>query len=165
MSVSLLGWLFALGVAVHNAEEAWLLPTWSRRPRRWLAGASPRSFRFAALMLSVAVLAAAWMACAGGPRSVGAYLIAGCALAMVLNVVIPHAAASLMLRTYAPGTATAVLLNLPLGSWLIYRSLTEGYVAPFVFVLSGPATVLAIMASIPLLLAAGNKLGALMPAR
>lgn len=165
MGMTLLGWLFALGVAVHNAEEAWLLPGWSRRPRRWFAAVTARSFRCSALLLTVAVLAAAWLAGAGGPRSVGAYLIAGCALAMVLNVFIPHVATSLVLRSYAPGTASALLLNLPLGGWLLYRSLADGYVVPSVFALAGPAIVLGLLASLPLLIVATGKLGAAWPAR
>jgi hypothetical protein len=104
------------------------------------------------------VLLAAALASIGGPRSFGAYFIAGYALAMVLNVVIPHLAATITLHTYAPGTATALLLNLPLGGWLVYRSLLEGYVEPTLFAVFGPITVLSIVASIPLLFAAGRKL-------
>ncbi|MBD8871958.1 HXXEE domain-containing protein [Rhodanobacter sp. DHB23] len=144
MSLPLLGWLFALGVVAHNAEEAWLLPSWPGRPRfRWAAvDAGP--FRFAAAVLSLAALLAAWLAGVGGAHSVGAYLIAGYAAAMVLNVFLPHLAATVALRAYAPGTATALLFNLPLGGWLVYRSLAEHRVEPSVFAVSGPLTVLGI---------------------
>ena len=158
MSLSLLGWLFALGVVAHNAEEALFLPAWSARAGRWHAQVGAPPFRFAVAVLSAAVLLAAWLASVGGPRSFGAYFLAGYALAMVLNVFVPHLAATVALRSYAPGTATALLFNLPLGGWLVYRSLAERYVESSVFVISGPATVLGIIASIPLLFAAGRKL-------
>ncbi|MGC1175803.1 HXXEE domain-containing protein [Polaromonas sp.] len=158
MSLSLLGWLFALGVVVHNVEEAWLLPAWSARAGRWHVRVTPAVFRFAVTVLSVAVLAAAWLASSGGPRSFGAYFIAGYALAMALNALVPHLVATLALRRYAPGTATGVLLNLPLGSWLVCRSLAEAYVDPAVFAVAGPATVFILLASIPLLFAVGRKL-------
>jgi hypothetical protein len=157
VSLSLLGWLFAFGVVVHNAEEALLLPSWSERAGRWHPRVASKEFRFAVAVLSVVVLLAAALASIGGPRSFGAYFVAGCALAMALNVVIPHLAATIALRTYAPGTATALLLNLPLGGWLVYRSLLEGYVEPTLFAVTGPLTVLSIVASIPLLFAAGRK--------
>lgn len=158
MSLSLLGWLFAFGVVVHNAEEALFLPAWSALAGRWHAPVGATPFRFAVAVLSAAVLLAAWLASAGGPQSFGAYFLTGYALAMVLNVLVPHLAATVALRSYAPGTATAALLNLPLGGWLVYRSLAERYVEPSMFVVSGPATVLGIVASIPLLFALGRKL-------
>jgi len=54
--------------------------------------------------------------------------------------------------------AEEALLNLPLSGWLVYRSLAERYVEPSVFVVSGPATVLGTVASIPLLFTIGRKL-------
>ena len=77
---------------------------------------------------------------------------------MVLNVLFPHVLATVALHSYAPGTATAVLCNLPLGGYLVYRSLTEGYVEQTTFALAGPSTVIGIIASIPILFSIGNKL-------
>lgn len=45
---------------------------------------------------------------------------------MLLNVFISHVAATIALRSYAPGTATALLFNLPLGGWFLYRSVSYG---------------------------------------
>jgi hypothetical protein len=158
MSLSVLGWLFALGVVIHNTEEALFLPAWSVRAGHWPRAVTAVAFRFAVTVLSAAVLLAAWFASSGGSQSLGAYILAVYALAMVLNVFIPHVAASVALRSYAPGTGTALLFNLPLGGWLIYRYLADGYVKPSVFLISGPVTVLVIVAAIPLLFYVGKKL-------
>jgi len=158
MSLSLLGWLFAIGVLVHNAEEALLLPAWSLSAGRWHAPVVSGVFRFAVAVLTVLVFVAAWLAAVGGSGSLGAYFITGYALAMLLNVFIPHLTATIVLRRYAPGTTTALLFNLPLGGCLVYRALTEGYVNSTVFAVSGPLIVLGILASIPLLFAIGGKL-------
>lgn len=158
MSFSLLGWLFALGVVIHNTEEALLIPAWSRRAGRWHVPVDVFPFRFTVVVLSTAVIVAAWLSSLSGAHSFGAYFLTGYALAMVLNVLFPHVLASIALRSYAPGTATALLLNLPLGGCLVYRSLTEGYVEQSVFSVSGPVTVLGITASIPLLFVVGKKL-------
>ena len=158
MSLSFLGWLFALGVVIHNVEEALFLPAWSLCAGRWPRAVSAVAFRFAVTVLSMAVLIAAWFASTGGSQSIGAYFLVGYALAMVLNVFIPHVAASIVLRSYAPGTGTALLFNLPLGGWLIYRYLAEGYLKPPVFLFSGPVTVLAIVATIPVLFYVDKKL-------
>jgi len=157
MSLSLLGWLFALGVIAHNTEEAIFLPAWSASAGRWYFNVSAGAFRFGAVVLSIAVLVAAQLASMGGAKSFGAYFISGYALAMALNAFVPHVIATFALRVYAPGTATALLLNLPLGGWLVYRSLVEGYLEPKVFAVTGPVTVVCIVASIPLLFAIGAK--------
>jgi hypothetical protein len=158
MSLSLLGWLFAFGVVAHNAEEAWLLPDWPKRSIRWRV--SPRVFRAGALVLSLLAVLAAWLAEVGGRHSFGAYLLAGYALAMVLNVLAPHVIACLVTRSYAPGTVTAVLFNLPLGGWLIHRSLVDGAIEPAVFAWSGPLVVLGLLAFVPALFALDGKPGA-----
>lgn len=158
MSFSLLGWLFALGVVIHNTEEALFLPAWSTRAGRWHVQIGAFPFRFAVVVLSIAVIFAAWLSSIGGAHSFGAYFLTGYALAMVLNVLFPHVLATVALHSYAPGTATAVLFNLPLGGYLVYRSLADGYVDQTTFALAGPATVVGIIASIPILFAIGNEL-------
>jgi hypothetical protein len=156
--ISVLGWLFALGVLAHNAEEALFLPQWSASAGLWHPLVAAAEFQFAAAVLSLVVILCAWAASTGGARSLGAYLLAGCALAMVLNVFIPHVLATLWLRTYVPGTATALAFNLPLGGWLLWRAITEKFVQPSVFAWSGPLTVITIVASVPALFATGRYL-------
>ncbi len=158
MSISLLGWMFAIGVLLHNIEEAMFLPVWSTRAGRWHVQVGAFPFRFAVAVLSVAVICAAWLSSVGGTRSFGAYFLTGYALAMVLNVLFPHVLATVALKSYAPGTATEVFFNLPLGGYFVYRSLSEGYVDQEIFAFSGPATVFSIITSIPILFAAGKKL-------
>ena len=158
MRISVLGWLFALGVLAHNAEEALLLPKWSASAGGWHPLVGAVEFQFAVAILSLIVVLCAWAASTGGARSLGAYLLTGYALAMLLNVFFPHVLASLVLRTYVPGTATALAFNLPLGGWLLWRAITEKFVQPSVFAWSGPLTVVALIASVPVLFATGRYL-------
>jgi hypothetical protein len=115
-------------------------------------------FRFAVAALSVALVIIVAAASLAGPASLPAYMLSGYVLAMVLNVVAPHVVATIAMRRYMPGTATALLFNLPLGGLFLQRALAEGYIEPGVFVWSGPAVALAIAASIPPLFAIGRKL-------
>ncbi len=77
---------------------------------------------------------------------------------MIANVFAPHIFASLALRSYMPGTATAVLLNLPLGCLFLYRALSEGFLEPRTFVWVAPLTATGMLASIPILFALGRWL-------
>jgi hypothetical protein len=163
MTYYTLTWLFVLVVAVHNLEEGAWLPAWSQRAGRWHPPVGAPEFRFAVVVLTAAAVGAAVLAHTGGKGSVGAYLISGYALAMLLNVVFPHVLATLILREYAPGTLTALLLNLPVCTLLLEHALREHYVEARVFLWAGPLIVLAVAGAVPLLFAAGRRLPLMAP--
>jgi hypothetical protein len=151
-------WLFVLAVTLHNLEEALLLPAWSQQAGPWRYPVGAQEFGFAVTVLTAAAAVTAVAANFGGKGSVGAYLVCGYALAMLLNVLFPHMLATLVLRQYAPGTMTAVLLNLPACALLLEHALREQYVEARTFLWAGPSTVIAIVTAIPLLLAIGRRL-------
>jgi hypothetical protein len=153
MSWPVLAWLFALAVTLHNAEEAILLPVWSRKAGRWHVSVAAADFRFAVLVLTAAAFVCAWLSDHGS--TVGDYLLCGYALAMLLNVFVPHLAATIVLWRYAPGTGTALGLILPTASLLLWRGLAEGRIELARFAWAGPLTVAVILLSIPLLFALG----------
>jgi hypothetical protein len=156
MSFVAFTWIFVLVVAAHNLEEAIWLPAWSRTVVRWHQAVGNTEFRFAVIVMTLVAIISAWLATVQGRASLGAYLVAGYALAMLLNVLFPHVVASLVLRRYMPGTATAVLLNLPVTIGLLGRAFREGYVEPRAFLIFGPMVVIGMVASIPLLFRIGR---------
>ena len=158
MTLAELGWLFTLGVLVHNAEEAVWLPAWSVQAGRWHAPVGAGEFRFAVGVLTLFFVLAAAGASMGGAGSFPAYLMAGCVLTMVLNVVFPHLLATVFMRKYMPGTATALLLTLPLGSLYLKEAITGHHIDPGVFVWAGPLTAVLVAASLPLLFMLGRKI-------
>jgi len=157
MSLIGLSCLFTLGVLAHNTEEALFLPAWSRTAGRWHAPVGRREFIFAVAVLSILLVALAAAALSSQPRSVWAYAFSGYVFAMVANVIVPHAAGTLALRRYMPGTATALLFNLPLGILFLREAISQGFVAWRTLMWVAPATAIAIVASIPLLFAIGRK--------
>jgi hypothetical protein len=154
MRFETLAWAFAVAVTVHNLEEALFLPNWSRRAGRWHVPVGASEFRFAVTVLTLLAYLCAALATAGS--SVGDYLLCGYALAMALNALVPHLAATVALRQYAPGTATAVLLNLPIAVATLTEARSENRIAWPTFIWAGPLIVLAIVAAIPLLFALGR---------
>jgi len=158
MNFITLAWLFALAITIHNLEEAIWLPGWSQNAGRWHRRVDAGEFRFAVSVLTVLAYMAAALTAVSGKDSAGAYLIAGYALAMLLNVVFPHVVATVVLRRYAPGTATALLLNLPVTALLLNQAFHEEYIHLRKFAWMGPLVVVCIMASIPLLFALGRRI-------
>ena len=157
MDFPLLSWLFAVAITLHNLEEALWLPGWSQSAGRWHHPVGAREFRFAVGVLTALAYVAAYLSVVSGKETLGAYFIAGYALAMLLNVFFPHLLATLIMRRYAPGTATALLLNLPVTLLLLYQGVLQGYIRLSTFVWAGPLVVAAILGTIPLLFAIGRR--------
>ncbi|MGV8081126.1 MAG: HXXEE domain-containing protein [Syntrophales bacterium] len=153
-------WLFPVAVTVHNLEEAVLLPAWSQRAGRWHRPVEPFAFRFAVAVLTVLAYAATAWSAAGGAESIGAYLLSGYALAMLLNVFLPHLLATVALRRYVPGLATALLCNLPVTAGLLQAAFAEGYVKLPTFAYYAVPVCLGLVASIPFLFAVGRRIKA-----
>jgi hypothetical protein len=150
-------------VTVHNVEEGLFLPEWSRGVGRFQTPVGAFEFRFAVAALTLAAYVCAALATAGS--AFGAYLVCGYALAMAANAFVPHLVATLALRRYAPGTATGLLLNLPIGVALIAAAAAEGRIAWPTFVWAGPMTMVALVATIPVLFALGRALAKRLDAR
>lgn len=154
-----LSWAFAVAVTIHNLEEALFLPRWSREAGRWHPPVGVGEFRFAVAILTLFAFAAACWAAFGPPGGVGAYLVSGYALAMALNVIFPHLAATVAMRRYVPGTVTAVSLILPTTTLLLHQALAQGYIELSLFVYVGPGITVGIVLSIPLLFMVGRRVG------
>ena len=159
-----LAWLFVAGLALHNLEEAIWLPAWSVNAAPWHPPVAPFQFGVAVVALTVAAAASVLLVRLGGRRSLGAYLVTGYALAMLLNVAFPHLLATIALRSYMPGTATAVLFNLPVTALLVRAAFREGYVERRKLLWAGPLVVGGLMLAIPVLLAAGAEIERLLEA-
>jgi hypothetical protein len=129
MSFQNLLWLFPIVILLHNMEEAIWFPGWSKRADRWHAPVAPGAFRFAAVILTVLAFAVTWLSAESGKQSVWTYLAFGYMAAMLANVLVPHIAVTVAMRSYMPGVATAVALNLPVLSLLVVLALREGYVS------------------------------------
>jgi hypothetical protein len=159
MTFGNLEWLFPIVITIHNAEEAIWLPGWSRRAGRWYAPVAPGVFRFAAAVLTVLAFAITWLSARSGQQTFWTYLAFGYMAAMLANVLIPHVAATLVMRRYMPGVATAVALNLPVLSLLVVLALKEGYVSGWRAAEYSVGVTGLLVLSIPVLFKLGALLG------
>jgi len=156
MSFSVLTWAFVVAVTIHNLEEALYLPKWSRAAGRFHHPVGATEFRFAVIILTA--LAAACAIAASARSVVGLYLLCGFALAMALNVFVPHVAATIVLRRYMPGTATGLLVVLPVCSLLLRAAFHARLIEAKTFAWSAPLVVIVIVGMIPPLFWIGRNL-------
>jgi hypothetical protein len=123
-------WLFPIAVTLHNSEEAVCMPKWIAVHSKRLP-VSPAATRiwFGLLLLTLAAFAVTYLSAQKGKRSMWTYLLFGYAVAMLVNVFIPHVPATLIFGEYTPGIVTAVLINLPIMSILLLKAVREQWVS------------------------------------
>jgi hypothetical protein len=129
MSFQHLEWLFPLVITLHNAEESLWFPVWSRRAGRWYDPVAPGVFRFAVVILTLLAYLVTGLSFISGKQTVWTYLAFGSMAVTLVNVLIPHILASVVTRSYMPGLATGLALNLPVLSLLVVLAVRQGYVS------------------------------------
>jgi len=136
------------------------MPEWTaQHAAQWpLSPPGAGEIRFALLVLTVAAFAVTYRSVRKGPKSVWAYLLFGCVVTMLANVVIPHVPASVVYRSYTPGVVTAVLINLPVMGVLAMRAVREHWVEGWRAAAFAVAVPLAILSSIATLLVVGRAI-------
>ncbi len=120
-------WLFPIALTLHNLEEAVWFPVWSQHAGFWHSPVGASEFRIGLIILTLMGYGVTYWSFRGGAESMGSYLLAGFAFAMLLNVIY-HLAATVGLREYAAGVVTAVLINLPVMSYLLLRMFRQHWV-------------------------------------
>lgn len=116
---------FLLSFTFHNIEEALWLPQWSRFAARFHKQVSRNEFLFGLISVTVFGYLLTLARLTWNVDAVR-YLYLGFILMMCVNAVFPHLLATIVLKRYAPGTLTGLLLNLPAGI-LILGSSVNGY--------------------------------------
>ena len=124
-----LQWLFPIAITAHNLEEGAWLPGFVAAHRSELPWTiAPVEFRFALVVLTAAAWVITYLSWRTGPKTLWAHLLFGYIVAMLVNVVVPHIPAAIIFRGYAPGVVTAVVINLPVLTFLSVRAIKDGYV-------------------------------------
>lgn len=136
LSYRALQWMVAGFVLLHNLEEALTIPAYAPEVRGRLAGRVPDamlaalddlgwlypSLVGATLLPAVVVL----IATTGQPSRGKAWAVVFVQSLFFANVFIPHVPAAAVLSGYAPGLATAILINLPYSIYFFRRSVRDG---------------------------------------
>jgi hypothetical protein len=152
-------WLFPVAVTLHNLEEAIWLPGWVAEHANQLPYvAGPAAFRFAAAVLTVAAYVITYLSVHHGRENLWTYLWFGYVVTMLANVFIPHVPAALIFRSYAPGLVTAVVVNLPVMTFLLVHALRYGYASGRKAVVFAVVMPVGIVAMVPILFVVGKLL-------
>ena len=127
--------LFLLGFSLHNLEEALWLPQWSKHARKYHKEVSPSEFTFAVIIVTAIGYLLTFQYFIFAPSSsLSRYAYLGFILMMVANVIFPHLIATMVLKKYAPGTITGIMLNAPIGIYILIKGINGSDELVFVII-------------------------------
>ena len=156
-------YLFPIAFTVHNLEEVVFdLPGWSERAGLFHPVVGTFEFVFAVVVITIIGYLFTYLAVKHGKGSTAAYLLFCLILVVDINVFFPHLLATIATKSLAPGTVSAVLVNLPLCTYLIVRGVREGYVEMKRFLLIFPLFIIASVLTIAALFFIGKSMEGLL---
>ncbi|WP_102691783.1 HXXEE domain-containing protein [Rummeliibacillus pycnus] len=116
-----IGIFFCLAITLHNLEEAIWLPKWSQNASKFQKSVSPREFHFAVIVITLLGYLSAFMYTYFPENSIAKWIFIGFLGSMILNALVPHFMATIIMKQYAPGLITGILLNIPINSFIIRK--------------------------------------------
>lgn len=150
--------LFLLGFSLHNIEEAIWLPSWSKNAGKFHPPVKQNEFMFAIVIVTMlGYLGTFQFFIFQGVSNISKSIYLGFILMMVLNSIFPHLVATIYFKRYAPGTITALFLNLPIGLYLILTHLKTRQDL-FYMVISAIIMIVLFMSGIEQIFKLGDKL-------
>ncbi len=150
--------IFLLGFTIHNIEESIWLPEWSKHAKKFHEPVERNQFIFGVIIVTIiGYLVTVAEIIDNTPGSIFTYIYLGFIGMMGLNTILPHLAATILLKKYAPGLITALLLNLPLSIIIIARYIESGINVYYLIIAIMAITVITLALLKPLF-NLGNKL-------
>ena len=152
-------WLFfPIAITLHNLEEALWLPRWSQQAGRLHRPVSQDEFVFAVILVTILAYWATFAVMAAPGVWLYRQIFYGFLGTMVLNAFVPHLAATVWLRRYAPGLATGLGLLVPLNSILLAQALAAGELTWLQLAVSTGVVAGGLLALLPVFFRLGRRL-------
>ncbi|WP_147533340.1 HXXEE domain-containing protein [Bacillus marasmi] len=149
---------FCLAITLHNIEEALWLPKWSQLEFAFQKPVTPNEFHFAVLILTALAYLVTFLYVNFSELRVIKWAFIGLLGSMIFNAIFPHLILTIFMKTYAPGLATALLLNIPINSIILYKLHKSDFVSLKEIVISTVIIGLILIAMIPILFRTGDLL-------
>lgn len=149
---------FCFAITLHNIEEAIWLPTWSQQTSRFQKPVTSSEFHFAVICITSLAYLSAFHYIYEPESNFAKWFFAGFLGSMIINAIFPHLIATVMMKKYAPGLLTGLLLNIPINSLIIHEMITRNLITWKELILSTFVVGVILLALIPFLFKAGKKI-------
>jgi glycopeptide antibiotics resistance protein len=148
---------FCLAITLHNLEEAIWLPKWSQQSSKSQRGVTSSEFHFAVIVITVLAYLSAFSYVYIPESQMTKWIFIGFLGSMIFNAIFPHLMTTILMKKYAPGLLTGVLLNIPINSVIIYQMFAEDLIVWKELILSTVVVGIILLTLIPLLFKVGRK--------
>ncbi|MGY3316761.1 hypothetical protein ACV242_005257 [Peribacillus simplex] len=119
---------------------------------------TPSEFHFAVIVITTLAYLSAFSYLLIPESDFAKWIFIGFVGSMIFNAIFPHLIATVLMKRYAPGLFTGVLLNIPINSLIIYQ-MFEGYLILWKeLIISTLVIGISLLALIPLLFKIGGKI-------
>ena len=112
---------FCLAITIHNIEEALWLPQWSQSASSFQQPVTANEFHFTVLIITLLAYVCSFLYVRFHNSKLLKWAFIGFLGSMVVNAIFPHLLATIVMKTYAPGVVTGLLLNLPINTIILYK--------------------------------------------
>lgn len=149
---------FCLAITLHNIEEAIWLPKWSQQSSRFQKPVTTSEFHFAVIFITILAYLSAFSFLYMPESDFAKWIFIGFLGSMIFNAIFPHLIATVVMKKYAPGLLTGLLLNIPINSLVIYRMFLNDLIIWKELILSTFVVGMILLALIPFLFKVGGKI-------
>lgn len=149
---------FCLAITLHNLEEAIWLPKWSQQSTRFHKPVTPSEFHFAVLVITILAYLSALSFLYMPESNLAKWIFIGFLGSMIINVIFPHLIATVLMKKYAPGLLTGLLLNLPINILVINQMFLKNLIIWKEVVISTFLVGIFLLVWIPLLFKIGRNI-------
>ncbi|MFX0140092.1 MAG: HXXEE domain-containing protein [Candidatus Hodarchaeota archaeon] len=150
--------LFPIAFTIHNIEEAFWMPAYSKSAGKFHKPVNTFEFVFALIVITLFSIIITIFLYYNGKESLACYLFFAFNFGMLINVFYPHLIATIFLKKYCPGLITGIIFLLPTTAYiLIYGYHNQYYTFPKFWIITIPFLAL-VVGSIPVLFKIGKYL-------
>ena len=149
---------FCFAITLHNIEEAIWLPKWSQQSSKFQKSVTPSEFHFAVIVITTLAYLSAFIYLLIPESDFAKWIFIGFLGSMILNVIFPHLIATVLMKKYAPGLFTGVLLNIPINSLIIYQMFEGDLILWKELIISTLIIGISLLALIPLMFKISGKI-------
>nr|WP_234007682.1 HXXEE domain-containing protein [Lysinibacillus sp. FJAT-14745] len=117
---------------------------------------TPNEFHFAVLVITALAYLSAFFFIFFPQSNFAKWLFVGFLGAMIINAIFPHLLATIIMKKYAPGLVTGLLLNIPINCFIIRRMFEAQLIGWTELLFSTILVGLSLLALIPFLFKLGR---------
>ncbi len=116
---------FCLAITLHNIEEAIWLPQWSQLGHPLQQPVTANEFYFAVIIITALAYFISFLFVHFPGIKIIKWAFIGFLGSMIFNAFFPHLISMILMKKYAPGFITGLLLNVPINSFILYKLHTQ----------------------------------------